>query len=283
MWCILVFGRKCSYGLGLCLLYLTASLKQLVAQIKLFLNGIVSGKVGKRRKVQTIESLSALARVVDIRNMRIPLAVLQHNLKIESSISLPASEHGSDVVFGRPLVRLMGNQGQYGLPKVVSDCLHQLRSFGLQVEGIFRLSPPTSLLRILKDAYDRGQPISLATFHQQPSDERTTSSADAPAHLAAALLKLFLRSLPEPLISQKDYILIEKAPLATFNNGNETIAYLRERLLPHWQSQHSGQAKLLLLASILELLYEISLRASKWSCFSPALCALLSNTIHCSF
>lgn len=227
----------------------------------------MSGKVGKRKKVQTVDSLSALAKLVDIRNIDIPLSVLQHNLKVEPSIKLPPEIQGKDVIFGLPLTDLMGLDGRKGLPRVVRDCLQHLRAVGLNTQGVFRLSPPTSLLKSVKDAYDRGQPIHFASFQQ----DGLSSSNEAGVHLAAALLKLYLNSLPQPLVASKDYNLIERAPQPS-SASDDTVVYIRERLLPYWQNQRGGEARLLLLASVLELLYETSLRkgGSLFRCLFPA-------------
>lgn len=169
------------------------------------------------------------------------------------------------------------------LPRVVQDCLTHLRTAeGLTTEGVFRLSPPFAVVRIAKDAYDRGQALQLATFQQDGLPASSSSPAPAAsAHLAAALLKLYLSSLPVPLISMRDYHLIEKAPTPRALVGHianpdadddaddddkDVVLYIRERLLPHWQSQRAGAAKVLLLASVLELMYEASLRSRTWAC-----------------
>lgn len=238
-------------------------------QIRMFLNGIVSAKVGRKKKIHSVDSLSALAKLVDIRQINIPLPVLQHNIKFEASIALPDQQKGQDVEFGVPLELLMGQHGRLGLPRVVKDCVDHLRSECLHVEGLFRISPSKALLQILRDAYDRGQPVSLATFqHPHPAPESS-------AHLAAALLKFFIGSLPDPVVGSKDYGMIERAPNPDVQDANSegnaaTIAYLRDKMVPHWQHQEGGSVKVLLLATVLELLHEVSLRSGQ-SCH----CSLL--------
>ena len=172
----------------------------------------------------------------------------------------------------------MGEQAELGLPRVVKNTIAYIRASGtlhscatrskstskavagLEAEGVFRLSPSTALVRTLREAFDRGHPITLANYNSMP---------DSAAHLSASLLKLFLRTLPEPLIRHEDYSLIEKCPDAQRNDGLDAVEYIRETFLPSLAEQEGGQAKLVLLAHVLELLYEVSLRSSKLNFCAP--------------
>ena len=166
----------------------------------------------------------------------------------------------------------MGEQAELGLPRVVKDTIAYIRQFGtqnkqtmrnlepsdspllgLEAEGLFRLSPSTALVRTLREAYDRGHPIALANYNNLP---------DSAAHLSASLLKLFLRTLPEPIIRHEDYSSVEKCPDPSRNDGLDAVEYIREVFLPTLAEQEGGQAKLVLLAHVLQLLYEVSLRSS---------------------
>lgn len=76
------------------------------------------------------------------------------------------------------------------LPKVLVDTYRYLRSSCLSVEGLFRVSPNAVLLDILREAVDREQTIKWDEWGP---------------YTAAALVKLYYRSLPEPIFPHEYY------------------------------------------------------------------------------
>ena len=71
----------------------------------------------------------------------------------------------------------------------------------------------------MKEAYDRGQVVSLDSF-------------DDP-HLAAVLLKKYLRDLPDPLIPESLYSIIQYCPVPTEDPSDwSAVLYIRESLIP---------------------------------------------------
>ncbi len=92
---------------------------------------------------------------------------------------------------------------------------------GLQEEGLFRRSPSSSLLRSAQEAYDRGNVVSLQNF--------------ADPHLAAVLLKKYLRDLPEPIFPEGMYEVVKQCPFPSAGCDNEendiaSIQFVREVL-----------------------------------------------------
>ncbi|ELU42303.1 CDC42 rho GTPase-activating protein [Rhizoctonia solani AG-1 IA] len=163
------------------------------------------------RKITYVSTLSELARHVPLTQIEIAPAVYNENLKHEHNISLPSSIPPS-LTFGVPLERLMGPDGESSpVPRVIRDCVEYLRSEGplglnLEVEGLFRRSPNVGLLRSVREAYDRGAwtaslAVTLAQYHDP--------------HIAAVLIKKFLRDLPEPIFSGSLYPIIAKCPPST--------------------------------------------------------------------
>ena len=73
--------------------------------------------------------------------------------------------------------------------------------YGLEVEGIIRLSGRLSQIEYFKDLYNQGLPVDL-------------KSCPDP-HTIAGLLKLYLRELPEPLLT---FDLYDKI-IATFSQS----------------------------------------------------------------
>lgn len=129
-------------------------------------------------------------------------------------------------------------------------------------EGLFRRSPNTVMLNQAKQAYDRGHPVSLESFGD--------------AHLAAVLLKKFLKDLPEPIVPEDCYPIIRRCPPASDDPSDvAAVHFIREQILP---SLHSHAAVVLLSYilresvtcsptrrsryAILDLLHDVSLRSA---------------------
>ncbi|KAL4245274.1 Rho-GAP domain-containing protein [Abortiporus biennis] len=195
------------------------------------------------RKITYIDTLSELAYHIPLTQIDIPPAVYQENLKHEKQINLPVPNRAD--LFGVPLEELMGFNGEKGsVPRVVKDCIQFLRESGMQEEGLFRRSPNSVLLKQVQQAYDRGHVVSLDTFGDP--------------HLAAVLLKKYLRDLPEPLFPESTYPSIRRCPVPTDDPSDMTsIVYLRDVLLP--ELPHCAY---ILLSHVLNLLHEVSLRSA---------------------
>ncbi|RDB14657.1 Rho GTPase-activating protein 8 [Hypsizygus marmoreus] len=195
------------------------------------------------RKLEYIGTLSDLAQIIPLTQIDIPPAVYQENLKYERKISLPTPNRSS--IFGVPLEELMGYNGEKGgLPRVVKDSIQYTRDKGLLEEGLFRRSPQSVMLRAAQDAYDRGHVVSLNTFGDP--------------HLAAVLLKKYLRDLPEPIFPESLYPVIRRCPPLTNEPSDiASIIYIRETLLPE-----IPPCSYILLSHVLHLMHEVSLRAA---------------------
>lgn len=90
----------------------------------------------------------------------------------------------SSVIFGVALESVIEREGSV-IPRFVSVTTKWLLEHGGKVEGIFRISPMAESLRTYKTIVDRG-----------------TELPDYPdAHVAAGLLKQYLRDLPDPLLT----------------------------------------------------------------------------------
>ncbi|KDN45020.1 hypothetical protein RSAG8_05193, partial [Rhizoctonia solani AG-8 WAC10335] len=265
------------------------------------------------RKITYVSSLSELARHVPLTQIEIAPAVYNENLKHERTITLPPTVPSS-LTFGVPLEQLMGPDGDAApVPRVIRDCVEYLRSEGplglnLEVEGLFRRSPNVGVLRSVREAYDRGNQVTLAQYHDP--------------HIAAVLIKKFLRDLPEPIFSGPLYPIIAKCPPSTgwgvdglsgppsskitpngapspgvpngtangvhgrghkrvgseaematvggWGEGDACVEYIREVLLPAM----GWGCRVVLLGYIFHLLHDVSLRSSinKMDAHNLALC-----------
>jgi len=132
----------------------------------------------------------------------------RHNLQFEDTITLPEDQQDhAHRVFGAPLDRLMGPNGENGLPQFIQDCVSNLIANGLYVEGLFRRSPSSAMLKQVRAAYDRGNPVNLSEYD---------------IHISAVLLKLFLRELPEPIFPASIYGVLQE----TSRNEGEPMTLL---------------------------------------------------------
>ncbi|KAF8811575.1 Rho GTPase activation protein [Phlegmacium glaucopus] len=195
------------------------------------------------RKLIYITTLSELAQYVPLTQIDIPPAVYRENLKHEQTITLPIPMRSS--VFGVPLEDLMGYNGEKGgIPRVVKDTIQFLRDSGLTEEGLFRRSPSSVMLRAAQDAYDRGNVVSLKSFGDP--------------HIAAVLLKKYLRDLPQPIFPESLYPIIQGCPVSTNDPSDMlSINYIRETLLPELVP-----CACILLSHVLQLLHDVSLRSA---------------------
>ncbi|KAI0304322.1 hypothetical protein B0F90DRAFT_1625846 [Multifurca ochricompacta] len=196
------------------------------------------------RKITYIATLTELAFQVPLTQIDVPPAVYEENSKHERQITLPIQTRSN--LFGVHLEELMGYDGEKGgVPRVVKDCAQYLRQTGLTDEGLFRRSPSSATLRQVKEAYDRGQVVSLDSF-------------DDP-YLAAVLLKKYLRDLPEPLFPEALYPIIQQCPVPKEDPSDwSAVLYIRENLLPTLP-----RCNYILLSYILHLMHDVSLRSSR--------------------
>ncbi|XP_066562009.1 rho GTPase-activating protein 6 isoform X2 [Amia ocellicauda] len=77
------------------------------------------------------------------------------------------------------------------VPRLVDSCCQHLEKYGLQTVGIFRVGSSKKRVRQLREEFDRGVDVQLDEEHS--------------VHDIAALLKEFLRDIPDPLLTKELY------------------------------------------------------------------------------
>ncbi|EPS42336.1 hypothetical protein H072_3693 [Dactylellina haptotyla CBS 200.50] len=144
------------------------------------LSGVVSQKF--RRKVLHVGNLTELALEIDITKLNIPPSVYLYDKRVSESITLP----------GFPPVPQFGRMPftpespiDAPLPQVLTDASRYIRLHCLSYEGLFRKVPSTELLDVAREAYDRRQYLHLSEYGP---------------NIAAGLIKLYYRTLPDPII-----------------------------------------------------------------------------------
>ncbi|CCD54730.1 hypothetical protein ACHAPC_004910 [Botrytis cinerea] len=100
-------------------------------------------------------------------------------------------------VFGLSLEELFDRDGS-AVPMIVYQCIQAVDLFGLEVEGIYRLSGTASHIMKIKAMFDNGKLDNLVDFRNPESFFHDVNSV-------AGLLKQFFRELPDPLLTIEQY------------------------------------------------------------------------------
>ncbi|XP_036404007.1 rho GTPase-activating protein 36 isoform X2 [Megalops cyprinoides] len=92
---------------------------------------------------------------------------------------------------GRTQAKLSLNPIYRQVPRVLERCCCHIEAYGLQTVGIFRVGSSKKRVRQLRDDFDQGVDVFLDEEHS--------------VHDVAALLKEFLRDMPDPLLPRELY------------------------------------------------------------------------------
>uniref|UniRef100_A0A7N8XWU7 Rho GTPase activating protein 6 n=1 Tax=Mastacembelus armatus TaxID=205130 RepID=A0A7N8XWU7_9TELE len=103
------------------------------------------------------------------------------------------------------------------VPRVVDSCCQHIEKYGLQTVGIFRVGSSKKRVRQLREEFDRGVDIQLDEEHS--------------VHDVAALLKEFLRDMPDPLLTKELYTAFINTTLLD-PDEQQNVAQLLIYLLP---------------------------------------------------
>ncbi|KAK3098771.1 hypothetical protein FSP39_022963 [Pinctada imbricata] len=155
----------------------------------------ISVKFG--RKIMYVNYLQELKSHLHFDQLVVPKMVLEHDARLVKSNkpSYPYSKNETD----GPLpsqqygVTLQYIKQHYGcvIPPVVEQTVDYIRKNALEVEGIFRRSANASILKKVKEKFNKGEKVDF--------------SVEGDVHIAAVALKTFLRDLQEPLLTYEVY------------------------------------------------------------------------------
>ncbi|XP_067012514.1 rho GTPase-activating protein 1 isoform X2 [Anabrus simplex] len=165
----------------------------------------ISAKFG--RKVMYVNYLHELRQHLHLDQLSIPEEVLRHDerllQKCKNTNTLQQAQQAVAPVanvqfhtplptqqFGVSLQFIKENNGGEVIPPVVRQCVEFLsQPDALETEGLFRRSASVSQVKELQATFNQGLPVD---FHND-------------VHLAAVILKTFLRDLEEPLMTFELY------------------------------------------------------------------------------
>uniref|UniRef100_A0A915LUY0 Uncharacterized protein n=1 Tax=Meloidogyne javanica TaxID=6303 RepID=A0A915LUY0_MELJA len=143
----------------------------------------------------------------------------------------------------QPIIDIMDHNPNCDIPPIASDLMDFLLEHGLQTKGIFRRSANVTTLKALQQRINLGEKIDFLR------DPEFNGDLENSILLASVLLKTFLRSLGEPLITNKLYP--ELTLLAAAIEKPAYIDATRDLL------QRLPPENLLLLKRIIEFLKQI--------------------------
>ncbi|XP_070711810.1 rho GTPase-activating protein 6-like isoform X2 [Pempheris klunzingeri] len=103
------------------------------------------------------------------------------------------------------------------VPRVVDSCCQQIEKYGLHTVGIFRVGSSKKRVRQLREEFDRGIDVQLDEEHS--------------VHDVAALLKEFLRDMPDPLLTKELYTAFINTTLLD-SDEQQNVTQLLVYLLP---------------------------------------------------
>ncbi|XP_061566715.1 rho GTPase-activating protein 36 isoform X2 [Cololabis saira] len=114
---------------------------------------------------------------------------------------------------GRTQTKLSLNPIYRQVPRVLERCCSHIETHGLQTVGIFRVGSSKKRVRQLREDFDMGVDVQLDEEHS--------------VHDVAALLKEFLRDIPDPLLPRELYPAFLHANLL---RGADQLQYLQHLL-----------------------------------------------------
>ncbi|ORZ39492.1 Rho GTPase activation protein, partial [Catenaria anguillulae PL171] len=105
------------------------------------------------------------------------------------------------------------------VPDIVEHCIEAVEKIGMDMEGIYRKSGPSSLTKQAVAELDRGQVPDLAN-----------EDIYGDATVATSVLKQYLRDLPNPLITFGVYPLVKQAMHLAEKDPEQGLDAMRKAL-----------------------------------------------------
>uniref|UniRef100_A0A3Q3NDY4 Rho GTPase activating protein 8 n=1 Tax=Mastacembelus armatus TaxID=205130 RepID=A0A3Q3NDY4_9TELE len=163
---------------------------------------LISHKFGK--KLTYVNYLDELRDHLNYEQLIVPPDVLRHDEKLRAAQKdaapptvktppppppLPTQQFGVSLQYIREKNR------EVIIPPVIQQTVSYLKHKGLRTEGIFRRSARVQLIKDVQKLYNLGKPVDFEQYDD--------------VHVAAVILKTFLRELPEPLLTFRVYTQVQ--------------------------------------------------------------------------
>ncbi|XP_030193399.1 rho GTPase-activating protein 36 [Gadus morhua] len=164
-----------------------------------------TGRV-QRRGGLSVDSISDL---VESQSRLLEALQLSH----PAELGLKKSQGGGGASDGGTQTKLSLNPIYRQVPRVLERCCCHIENHGLQTVGIFRVGSSKKRVRQLRESFDVGTDVHLDEEHS--------------VHDVAALLKEFIRDMPDPLLPRELYPAFLHANLL---RGTDQLQYLQHLL-----------------------------------------------------
>jgi len=153
------------------------------------LRSMISSKFSN--KVLYINHLDELNDYLYRENLNVPTIVTNSDLPSPTTSSIPLIALKATRKFHVPLQFILDQERGETIPIVLRETIDFLRNSGLQEPWLFCRTAPILLVKEIQFRYNEGESILFEQF--------------ADVHLAATVLKIFIRDLAEPLFTFRLY------------------------------------------------------------------------------
>uniref|UniRef100_A0A0N5AG04 Rho GTPase-activating protein 1 n=1 Tax=Syphacia muris TaxID=451379 RepID=A0A0N5AG04_9BILA len=161
------------------------------------------------RKIHYVNYLSELNVCLRVEQLNLPQPVKDHDKMLQISAKISRDASLTKIItplpprptqqFNVSLNFILSHNPDYDVPPVVTDLIQFMSENSLGVEGLFRRSTELSRIKRLQERIDRGEKIDF--LHEEEYEGNiVAASIDA-----SVLLKTFLRSLGEPVVTNALY------------------------------------------------------------------------------
>ncbi|MFH4977095.1 hypothetical protein AB6A40_003804 [Gnathostoma spinigerum] len=161
------------------------------------------------RKVHYVNYLHELSPSLRVEQLNLPQPIKDHDASLLIAASVSAKNPAQQIVpiipprptqqFNVPLSFILSHNPDCDVPPIVTDLISFLRANSLDVEGLFRRSADVTAIKSLQERIDRGEKIDFL------NEELYKDNIFIASLHASVLLKAFLRSLGEPVITNSLY------------------------------------------------------------------------------
>lgn len=161
--------------------------------------GFISSKF--ENKFHYVMCIDELEAALSVSRLNLPSPIRDHDKTFSNQASrpeIPPSQPLPTQQFGVPLEFILSHCGE-SVPPIVDQLIEFLETHALTMEGVFRKSANIGSIKRLQDRINKGEKID---FENDPEYKDNVHVASLHA---SVLLKTFLRSLGEPLTTNRLY------------------------------------------------------------------------------
>lgn len=199
------------------------------------------------------------------------------------SMNLNGTITNANAVFGSSLIKCLEisshlYQGKYQIPSVVYRCLEFLyKNYGIQEEGIFRLSGSSAVIKSLQERFDREYDIDLCNYNiDMQHNSNASSGTFIDVNAVSGLLKLYLRKLPHLILGDNNFVSFKNIVDSNHQNPSQIAIEFRSLM----NSGAVPQANVSLMYALFELLVRIEEKHSYNKMNLRNLCIVFSPTLN---